>query len=224
MLHLALKAFAPAPLPFALLHVDTGHNFPEVLDYRDETVERLGRAARRRAACRTTSTTAGCASAPTAPATRCRPCRCSTPSRRQPVRRGLRRRPARRGEGAGQGARSSACATSSASGTRAASGPSCGTSTTAGTRPASTCASSRCRTGPSSTSGSTSSARASRCRPLLRPRARGVRARRHVARRGRVGRPEAGEAVETRHGPLPHGRRHELHRRGRLRRHRRRRA
>ncbi len=42
MLHLALKAFAPAPLPFALLHVDTGHNFPEVLTYRDETVERLG--------------------------------------------------------------------------------------------------------------------------------------------------------------------------------------
>ncbi len=42
MLHLALKAFAPAPLPFALLHVDTGHNFPEVLSYRDAVVERLG--------------------------------------------------------------------------------------------------------------------------------------------------------------------------------------
>src|SRR6478672_11639500 len=42
MLHLAVKAFAPAPPPFALLHVDTGHNFPEVLDYRDETVGRLG--------------------------------------------------------------------------------------------------------------------------------------------------------------------------------------
>ncbi|MFF4383112.1 sulfate adenylyltransferase subunit CysD [Kitasatospora sp. NPDC001547] len=35
MLHLALKAFAPAPVPFALLHVDTGHNFPEVIAYRD---------------------------------------------------------------------------------------------------------------------------------------------------------------------------------------------
>ncbi|MFD9812833.1 sulfate adenylyltransferase subunit CysD [Streptomyces sp. NPDC059080] len=35
MLHLALKAFAPAPVPFALLHVDTGHNFPEVIDHRD---------------------------------------------------------------------------------------------------------------------------------------------------------------------------------------------
>ena len=42
MVHLARKAFAPAPLPFSLLHVDTGHNFPEVLEYRDETVERLG--------------------------------------------------------------------------------------------------------------------------------------------------------------------------------------
>ncbi|MFE9664834.1 MULTISPECIES: sulfate adenylyltransferase subunit CysD [unclassified Streptomyces] len=42
MLHLALKAFAPAPVPFTLLHVDTGHNFPEVLDYRDRTVARHG--------------------------------------------------------------------------------------------------------------------------------------------------------------------------------------
>ncbi|MEY9843384.1 sulfate adenylyltransferase subunit 2 [Streptacidiphilus sp. BW17] len=42
MLHLALKAFAPASVPFALLHVDTGHNFPEVLDYRDRTVAEHG--------------------------------------------------------------------------------------------------------------------------------------------------------------------------------------
>ncbi|MFF2811236.1 sulfate adenylyltransferase subunit CysD [Streptomyces sp. NPDC058000] len=42
MLHLALKAFAPSPVPFALLHVDTGHNFPEVIDYRDRAVERHG--------------------------------------------------------------------------------------------------------------------------------------------------------------------------------------
>ncbi|MGP4111238.1 sulfate adenylyltransferase subunit CysD [Streptomyces sp. 4N509B] len=42
MLHLALKAFAPAPLPFGLLHVDTGHNFPEVIAYRDRVVERHG--------------------------------------------------------------------------------------------------------------------------------------------------------------------------------------
>jgi sulfate adenylyltransferase subunit 2 len=42
MLHLARKAFAPAPVPFTLLHVDTGHNFQEVLDYRDATVKALG--------------------------------------------------------------------------------------------------------------------------------------------------------------------------------------
>jgi sulfate adenylyltransferase subunit 2 len=42
MLHLALKAFHPAPPPFALLHVDTGHNFPEVLRYRDRRVAEHG--------------------------------------------------------------------------------------------------------------------------------------------------------------------------------------
>ncbi|GAB2331840.1 sulfate adenylyltransferase subunit CysD [Streptomyces variabilis] len=38
MLHLALLAFAPAPMPFTLLHVDTGHNFPEVIDFRNRTM------------------------------------------------------------------------------------------------------------------------------------------------------------------------------------------
>jgi sulfate adenylyltransferase subunit 2 len=42
MLHLARKAFAPAAVPFAMLHVDTGHNFPEVLSYRNRTVARHG--------------------------------------------------------------------------------------------------------------------------------------------------------------------------------------
>jgi sulfate adenylyltransferase subunit 2 len=42
MLHLAVKAFWPMPVPFPVLHVDTGHNFPEVLAFRDATVERLG--------------------------------------------------------------------------------------------------------------------------------------------------------------------------------------
>ena len=41
MLHLAAKAFWPGPVPFPALHVDTGHNFPEVLAHRDATVERL---------------------------------------------------------------------------------------------------------------------------------------------------------------------------------------
>jgi len=42
MLHLAALAFAPAPIPFPVLHVDTGHNFPEVLAYRDMAVQRAG--------------------------------------------------------------------------------------------------------------------------------------------------------------------------------------
>lgn len=40
--HLAYKAFYPARIPFSLLHIDTGHNFPETLAYRDNLVERLG--------------------------------------------------------------------------------------------------------------------------------------------------------------------------------------
>ncbi len=42
MVHLARKAFHPAPIPFPLMHVDTGHNFPETLDFRDELVAKLG--------------------------------------------------------------------------------------------------------------------------------------------------------------------------------------
>jgi sulfate adenylyltransferase subunit 2 len=42
LLHLAHKAFAPARVPFPVMHVDTGHNFDEVLRYRDEMVERYG--------------------------------------------------------------------------------------------------------------------------------------------------------------------------------------
>jgi sulfate adenylyltransferase subunit 2 len=42
LLHLAAKAFAPQQLPFPVLHIDTGQNFPEVLAYRDRYVERLG--------------------------------------------------------------------------------------------------------------------------------------------------------------------------------------
>ena len=42
MVHLANKAFFPAKIPFQLLHVDTGHNFPETIKYRDELVSKLG--------------------------------------------------------------------------------------------------------------------------------------------------------------------------------------
>lgn len=42
MVHLAHKAFYPAKVPFPLLHIDTGHNFPEALEFRDSLAERYG--------------------------------------------------------------------------------------------------------------------------------------------------------------------------------------
>jgi sulfate adenylyltransferase subunit 2 len=42
MVHLALKAFRPGKFPFPLLHIDTGHNFTEALDFRDELVHAIG--------------------------------------------------------------------------------------------------------------------------------------------------------------------------------------
>jgi sulfate adenylyltransferase subunit 2 len=41
MLHIAKKAFWPARLPFPVMHVDTGHNFPEVIEFRDSSVDKL---------------------------------------------------------------------------------------------------------------------------------------------------------------------------------------
>lgn len=40
--HLARKAFFPAKIPFPLVHIDTGHNFPEAIEFRDSLVEKLG--------------------------------------------------------------------------------------------------------------------------------------------------------------------------------------
>jgi len=42
MLHLAVKAFAPCKLPFPVMHIDTGENFPEVIEFRDRAVDSLG--------------------------------------------------------------------------------------------------------------------------------------------------------------------------------------
>ena len=42
LVHLALKAFRPGKFPFPLVHVDTGHNFQEALDFRDNLVKELG--------------------------------------------------------------------------------------------------------------------------------------------------------------------------------------
>ncbi len=42
LVYLALKAFRPGPFPFPLVHIDTGHNFPEALQFRDELAQRIG--------------------------------------------------------------------------------------------------------------------------------------------------------------------------------------
>src|SRR5690554_3405650 len=42
LVRLAQKAFYPAKIPFPLLHIDTGHNFPETIEFRDQLVEELG--------------------------------------------------------------------------------------------------------------------------------------------------------------------------------------
>ncbi|CAN5860999.1 sulfate adenylyltransferase subunit CysD [soil metagenome] len=42
VLHLAVKAFHPARLPFPVMHVDTGHNFPEVIEFRDRILANIG--------------------------------------------------------------------------------------------------------------------------------------------------------------------------------------
>jgi sulfate adenylyltransferase subunit 2 len=42
VLHLAVKAFWPSRLPIPVMHVDTGHNFPEVIEFRDRVIEELG--------------------------------------------------------------------------------------------------------------------------------------------------------------------------------------
>ncbi len=42
LVHLARKAFAPGPIPFPLVHIDTGHNFPEALSFRDKLAKEVG--------------------------------------------------------------------------------------------------------------------------------------------------------------------------------------
>src|ERR1043165_2990408 len=42
MVHVAQKAFRPGRFPFPLLHIDTGHNFPEAIEFRDELAKRTG--------------------------------------------------------------------------------------------------------------------------------------------------------------------------------------
>ena len=156
LLRLAEKAFRPAPFPFPLMHVDTGHNFPEVIEFRDRRVAELGE--RLIVASVQESIDTGRAVEETGPrASRNRlqtvtllDASPSTASTQPSVARGATR--SARG-------RRSACsrsATTSVSGTPRTSVRSCGTSTTGASSRVRTYASSRSPTGQSSTFGSTS--------------------------------------------------------------------
>ena len=199
LLHLASKAFKPGRIPFPVLHVDTGHNFPEVLAYRDAQVEAEG--ARLLVAKVQDSIDQGRVSGARAAArhaTGCRPRRCSmrsTPAGSTPRSAGraaTRTRPGPRNA-------SSRSATTSASGTPSASGPSCGSSTTAASARANTCACSHSRTGPSWTSGSTSTTSSieipsiyfSHKREVVEPRRHAAAPSEWVSPTGRRGRPRS---------------------------------
>ena len=79
LLRLAEKAFRPAPFPFPVMHVDTGHNFPEVLEFRDRRVEELGEQLIV-ASVQESIDTGRAIEQGAARATGCRPSRCSTRS------------------------------------------------------------------------------------------------------------------------------------------------
>ena len=99
------KAFWPARLPFPLMHVDTGHNFPEVLAFRDET---RGRARRCGSSSPSVQDSIDDGRLQRAAGRHPQPAADGDAARRDrgaPLRRRLRRRPPRRGEGPRQGAR-----------------------------------------------------------------------------------------------------------------------
>ena len=106
MLHLATKAFAPARVPFPVMHVDTGHNFAEVLAFRDSMVEKVG--ARLIVASVQDDIDAGTLvedNGPRASRNRLQTTTLLRAIEEGDARRRVRRRPPRRGEGSRQGAR-----------------------------------------------------------------------------------------------------------------------
>ncbi len=105
LLKLAEKAFRPGKFPFPVMHVDTGHNFPEVIEFRDRRVAELGRAADRRV--RAGVDRQGTRRRGDRPARVAEPAADDDAARRHrgaPVRRGHRRRAARRGAQPREGA------------------------------------------------------------------------------------------------------------------------
>ena len=220
MLHLAAKAFWPARVPFPVLHVDTGHNFPEVIDFRDAhgRAPRPAPRGRRRAGLHRRRPPARARRRHPQPAADAAAAR---RDRRRPPRRRLRRRPPRRGQGARQGAHPQPARrvrpVGPAQPAPRALGP---LQRPAHGRPA------RARL-PDLELDRARRVALHRARghrapaALLRARARGVPPRRHVARGLRGVARARRRARRAPHRALPHRRRHELHGRGRVGRRRR---
>ena len=132
MVRLAQKAFYPGPIPFPLLHVDTGYKFREMIEFRDRVPGRdRGRADRpsKRGGDRRRRESVQARHAEVLRLLE--DARAARRARGRRLRCGIRRRAARRREVARQGARSTPSATRSASGIPRISGRNCGTCTTA---------------------------------------------------------------------------------------------
>ena len=174
LLRLAQKAFHPGRIPFPLLHIDTTYKFPEMYAFRDRAARRAGvelRVLRNEAALAADANpwdlgTVKC----------CGLLKTQGAARRAEggqLRRGDRRRAARRGAFARQGAHLLVPRPPRPVGSEAPAARSCGTSTTDACSRARASGSFRCRTGPNSTSGATSRTRTSRsCRSTSPPSAR----------------------------------------------------
>jgi sulfate adenylyltransferase subunit 2 len=206
MMRLAEKAFYPPKIPFPVLQVDTGYDFPEVLETRDNWVNRLG--VRLIVACVEEAIANGVVvDDGKTSRNRCRPARCSR-HRGERLHRRLRRWPPRRGEGARQGARLLAPRRVRQWDPKMQRPELWSLYNGRSTR-ASTCGSSRSPTGPSWTSGTTSAARRSRSLIYFSHSAACFRARRHAAQSESEHNPLRAPARPVRGGtsPVPHRRR-----------------
>ena len=171
LLRLAEKAFRPGRFPFPLLHIDTGHNYPEVIEFRDRRAAELGeRLIVRSVEDSIRRGTVRLRSEDRQPQRRAVG-HAARGDRRVRVRRRHRRRAARRGEGARQGARVLVPRRVRPVGPAQPAPRAVEPVQRARAIPASTCACSRSATGPSSTCGSTSRARSSKCPPSTTPTA-----------------------------------------------------
>ena len=220
MLHLARKAFFPAPPPFPLMHIDTTWKFREMIAFRDRMAAEAGM--RLIVHTNQEGVKAGLNPFDHGPNyTRVMKTEAlkqaldqHSSTRPSAARAATRRRAAPRSA-------SSRSARRAMPGTRRTSGRSSGASTTRASTTANRCASSRCRIGPSSTSGPTSCARASRsCRSISRPSGRSSMRNGQLIMVDDDRLPlEPGETPRDAAGPLPHARLLSADRRGRIERH-----